>query len=891
MPSKSAKQHRFMEAIAHSPSFARKAGVPQSVGRDFASADVGRKFADGGAVPPSMDDAPFPVSAPPPAPGATPMPYGDQMRHLWEFTKGAGRGGVAGVLGLPHGAVTGALDMADWATRPDEMERGAPGMASDWIKRNIPLSSDDIRKYAQYLRNPAPSQSLQHAGDVGEDMGQFVGDMGVGAGAITSKARSAGAKIPALLRKFGEHPTAGTLAEMPRYGAGGDAVKAIEWMKKFYGLRRDVPLQPITGTAAASVLRGGETQKAADFARQLQNAAQQTGARPGALRAVREEAINRLTGGNPNATLTKSQLAGALQNPPGLVRVINRQDVLPEKWQRKFGFANDEEEGPSDEAVHDRAHEILQDWWDNADHSEHYDHQEVMHDVFDDLDKYLQGNDVSSWKAAHAHEMLNDILMQKGLPPTGSLREQQEMSGVQRRLPLIGGSGSANERDLTKRERTTLADFYRAGLSGDTDTAHNIATHHLGIDTDDPNYHAFVSDLADAGNFPQFGSLARLDEKEHFDPGFNNLFSEHVNNHLDSARDVFHERHFDDAYEEARNDLGGDREPQEAEPWAYSNTQRLFDPTDPRYYTEQNVFSNAPTGLRLAMQHGDFAYRPTIPMANLQKLIDKGGAPDASYDAQHWARLASRLQQMSPDERRLTSHYPGFTPADVREKYLGHFRGSLMPGGDSSAALGTNPFFLEEAQSDPAQTFSRLGSAKEAPASLQDWTGQIGAAALHHAAQSGASAFAVPAAKAIESLRGSKDYGWLYDQALPQDVLEPFAKHYNVPITEGRTYGTSSGNAIPYRSVSMTPDIQNDILQNGMPYAVGGPVRMMMSGRTAATAATSSDPVVAHLMRHAPKIGKNPYATPLRMAAGGEVDWDAKVKEDFAPFLKGISDA
>lgn len=39
MPSTSAKQHRFMEAIAHSPSFAKKAGVAQSVGKDFARAD------------------------------------------------------------------------------------------------------------------------------------------------------------------------------------------------------------------------------------------------------------------------------------------------------------------------------------------------------------------------------------------------------------------------------------------------------------------------------------------------------------------------------------------------------------------------------------------------------------------------------------------------------------------------------------------------------------------------------------------------------------------------------------------------------------------------------------------------------------------------------------
>jgi hypothetical protein len=48
MPSTSKKQHNFMEAIAHSPSFAKKAGVPQSVGSDFAKADKGRKFAKGG---------------------------------------------------------------------------------------------------------------------------------------------------------------------------------------------------------------------------------------------------------------------------------------------------------------------------------------------------------------------------------------------------------------------------------------------------------------------------------------------------------------------------------------------------------------------------------------------------------------------------------------------------------------------------------------------------------------------------------------------------------------------------------------------------------------------------------------------------------------------------
>lgn len=39
-----------MRAIAHSPKFAKKAGVPQSVGKDFAAADKGKKFKQGGEM-------------------------------------------------------------------------------------------------------------------------------------------------------------------------------------------------------------------------------------------------------------------------------------------------------------------------------------------------------------------------------------------------------------------------------------------------------------------------------------------------------------------------------------------------------------------------------------------------------------------------------------------------------------------------------------------------------------------------------------------------------------------------------------------------------------------------------------------------------------------------
>jgi hypothetical protein len=47
MPSTSKKQHNFMAAVANNPAFAKKVGVPQSVGKDFSLADKGRKFSKG----------------------------------------------------------------------------------------------------------------------------------------------------------------------------------------------------------------------------------------------------------------------------------------------------------------------------------------------------------------------------------------------------------------------------------------------------------------------------------------------------------------------------------------------------------------------------------------------------------------------------------------------------------------------------------------------------------------------------------------------------------------------------------------------------------------------------------------------------------------------------
>jgi hypothetical protein len=50
MPSVSKKQHNLMAAVANNPAFAKKAGIPQSVGKEFLKADKGRSFSTNAKV-------------------------------------------------------------------------------------------------------------------------------------------------------------------------------------------------------------------------------------------------------------------------------------------------------------------------------------------------------------------------------------------------------------------------------------------------------------------------------------------------------------------------------------------------------------------------------------------------------------------------------------------------------------------------------------------------------------------------------------------------------------------------------------------------------------------------------------------------------------------------
>jgi len=91
MPSSSKKQHNFMEAIAHNPGFAKKVGIPQSVGKDFSNADKGKSFSKGGDMATKMNPG-FMAMIAKKKDGMHKMPDGKMMKNSAMTKKMAGGG-------------------------------------------------------------------------------------------------------------------------------------------------------------------------------------------------------------------------------------------------------------------------------------------------------------------------------------------------------------------------------------------------------------------------------------------------------------------------------------------------------------------------------------------------------------------------------------------------------------------------------------------------------------------------------------------------------------------------------------------------------------------------------------------------------------------------------
>ena len=93
-----------MEAIAHNPDFAKKVGVPQSVGKDFSNADKGKSFSKGGDMATKMNSG-FMAMIAKKKEGKHKMPDGKMMKdsamNMGGMTKKMAGGGMPMKDGKP----------------------------------------------------------------------------------------------------------------------------------------------------------------------------------------------------------------------------------------------------------------------------------------------------------------------------------------------------------------------------------------------------------------------------------------------------------------------------------------------------------------------------------------------------------------------------------------------------------------------------------------------------------------------------------------------------------------------------------------------------------------------------------------------------------------------
>ena len=124
MPSTSKKQHRFMEAVAHNPSFAKKAGVPQSVGKDFSNADKGKTFKQGGDMASKMNPGFMAMMAKKKAPSPMGKPT---MKKGMDMAKNGMKKMAGGGLAAGHKSADGVVSKGKTKARQIKMNKG--GMA------------------------------------------------------------------------------------------------------------------------------------------------------------------------------------------------------------------------------------------------------------------------------------------------------------------------------------------------------------------------------------------------------------------------------------------------------------------------------------------------------------------------------------------------------------------------------------------------------------------------------------------------------------------------------------------------------------------------------------------------------------------------------------------
>jgi hypothetical protein len=136
MPSTSKKQHNFMAAVANNPKFAKKVGVPRSVGEEFLTADKGKKFRSGGEMKKKMrkfQDG-----------GETARESSGGMEYLKSLTRAEPpKSGVDRLRSDIKAAGRAGMSAAKTAAESIPVVRGAKELASRVGQKSMPKSYDE----------------------------------------------------------------------------------------------------------------------------------------------------------------------------------------------------------------------------------------------------------------------------------------------------------------------------------------------------------------------------------------------------------------------------------------------------------------------------------------------------------------------------------------------------------------------------------------------------------------------------------------------------------------------------------------------------------------------------------------------------------------------------
>jgi hypothetical protein len=156
MPSTSKKQHNFMAAVAHNPAFAKKAGVPQSVGKEFNKADKGKTFKQGGDMK-KMNMGGY-------ADGGMPMVMKDGKKVPTFAADGVGK--------MKHGgmAKSGMHKMPDGKMMKDSAMKNG-GMAKADMKQDKGMMQKAVNKHEGRLHKGATMTKLASGGMAPSKMG------------------------------------------------------------------------------------------------------------------------------------------------------------------------------------------------------------------------------------------------------------------------------------------------------------------------------------------------------------------------------------------------------------------------------------------------------------------------------------------------------------------------------------------------------------------------------------------------------------------------------------------------------------------------------------------------------------------------------------------------